>query len=114
MAFFFFVDDGADINFQILVAGIFSEQSAQIVVFLAEKASTQFSVGGQTNSRTVSAKGLRHWSDQANFAGRAVRETVFSGGLAGFVGNLRQRPDRKSTRLNSSHSSISYAVFCLK
>src|SRR5689334_24334491 len=23
-------------------------------------------------------------------------------------------PDRKSTRLNSSHSSISYAVFCLK
>src|SRR5246500_5978900 len=24
------------------------------------------------------------------------------------------RPDRKSTRLNSSHSQISYAVFCLK
>src|SRR5699024_12806207 len=24
------------------------------------------------------------------------------------------RPDRKSTRLNSSHVSISYAVFCLK
>src|SRR2546430_8215680 len=26
----------------------------------------------------------------------------------------RQRTDRKSTRLNSSHSQISYAVFCLK
>src|SRR5437868_7545506 len=25
-----------------------------------------------------------------------------------------RRPDRKSTRLNSSHVSISYAVFCLK
>src|SRR5690348_18012575 len=25
-----------------------------------------------------------------------------------------QRADRKSTRLNSSHPSISYAVFCLK
>src|SRR3989475_6463096 len=25
-----------------------------------------------------------------------------------------ERPDRKSTRLNSSHSQISYAVFCLK
>src|SRR5699024_11492051 len=25
-----------------------------------------------------------------------------------------QTPDRKSTRLNSSHVSISYAVFCLK
>src|SRR5437588_4081565 len=24
------------------------------------------------------------------------------------------RPDRKSTRLNSSHTVISYAVFCLK
>src|SRR5438309_11318293 len=27
---------------------------------------------------------------------------------------LASRTDRKSTRLNSSHSSISYAVFCLK
>src|SRR2546427_6960613 len=26
----------------------------------------------------------------------------------------RARQDRKSTRLNSSHSQISYAVFCLK
>src|SRR3712207_7449900 len=26
----------------------------------------------------------------------------------------RRRPDRKSTRLNSSHANISYAVFCLK
>src|SRR5437868_8798886 len=26
----------------------------------------------------------------------------------------RDRQDRKSTRLNSSHVSISYAVFCLK
>src|SRR2546430_10429023 len=33
------------------------------------------------------------------------------------VGIARQRrpaQDRKSTRLNSSHSQISYAVFCLK
>src|SRR5436305_11135136 len=28
--------------------------------------------------------------------------------------NLRARKDRKSTRLNSSHVRISYAVFCLK
>src|SRR2546427_7129616 len=27
---------------------------------------------------------------------------------------LASRRDRKSTRLNSSHSQISYAVFCLK
>src|SRR5688572_31795841 len=29
-------------------------------------------------------------------------------------GRLSLRGDRKSTRLNSSHSQISYAVFCLK
>src|SRR5688572_32420960 len=28
--------------------------------------------------------------------------------------SLRTHLDRKSTRLNSSHSQISYAVFCLK
>src|SRR3712207_8223783 len=27
---------------------------------------------------------------------------------------LKKQPDRKSTRLNSSHANISYAVFCLK
>src|SRR5690242_21462276 len=29
-------------------------------------------------------------------------------------GDLQAEADRKSTRLNSSHMSISYAVFCLK
>src|SRR5437879_11045889 len=29
-------------------------------------------------------------------------------------GPLAREPDRKSTRLNSSHRCISYAVFCLK
>src|SRR2546427_8573069 len=33
---------------------------------------------------------------------------------ARFRRTRRQRRDRKSTRLNSSHSQISYAVFCLK
>src|SRR5437868_9536876 len=32
----------------------------------------------------------------------------------GNSGYCLRRPDRKSTRLNSSHVSISYAVFCLK
>src|SRR3712207_7473607 len=30
------------------------------------------------------------------------------------VEGVRRDPDRKSTRLNSSHANISYAVFCLK
>src|SRR2546430_7773969 len=37
-------------------------------------------------------------------------------GLVGDITEARigHEPDRKSTRLNSSHSQISYAVFCLK
>src|SRR2546421_5927100 len=39
--------------------------------------------------------------------------------LRGIIKSRRRRPvtiaeDRKSTRLNSSHDQISYAVFCLK
>src|SRR3712207_7761713 len=30
------------------------------------------------------------------------------------AGHLMEQQDRKSTRLNSSHANISYAVFCLK
>src|SRR5690606_13671299 len=38
--------------------------------------------------------------------GRDVRVVV--------SGSAEEPPDRKSTRLNSSHVKISYAVFCLK
>src|SRR3712207_7212282 len=31
-----------------------------------------------------------------------------------FNGDVSRAEDRKSTRLNSSHANISYAVFCLK
>src|SRR3712207_7642316 len=31
-----------------------------------------------------------------------------------WVGHTTEEIDRKSTRLNSSHANISYAVFCLK
>src|SRR5688572_31810006 len=35
-------------------------------------------------------------------------------GMAALEAAIAGRLDRKSTRLNSSHSQISYAVFCLK
>src|SRR5437868_12659018 len=47
--------------------------------------------------------------------GKALGGTV--GGAIGIAGGLHlglALSDRKSTRLNSSHVSISYAVFCLK
>src|SRR5690349_23351853 len=53
--------------------------------------------------------------------------TLFRSGIArrvknapgsALIGNIARKPksmeDRKSTRLNSSHVEISYAVFCLK
>src|SRR5689334_23720814 len=54
-------------------------------------------------------------------AGRAVVEVADAQVLAAERDHRRgaeperlRAEDRKSTRLNSSHSSISYAVFCLK
>src|SRR5689334_23641158 len=63
--------------------------------------------------------------DAATFAGLTedtgvLASTDVDGALAGcdavaYMASGDIRPeDRKSTRLNSSHSSISYAVFCLK
>src|SRR2546430_12187652 len=43
----------------------------------------------------------------------ATAEARAQGTRFGLGGGLAA-PDRKSTRLNSSHSQISYAVFCLK
>src|SRR2546427_2796220 len=43
-----------------------------------------------------------------------TREGLDSGEISTSVGELKREGDRKSTRLNSSHSQISYAVFCLK
>src|SRR5437868_10649602 len=51
---------------------------------------------------------LRRGSGRA--APRRARRAVSLGRRA----ELRAPEDRKSTRLNSSHVSISYAVFCLK
>src|SRR5699024_12859036 len=50
-------------------------------------------------------------SDRPEPDGQPANQARFDG-LPGFVKATLE--DRKSTRLNSSHVSISYAVFCLK
>src|SRR5207248_570717 len=48
---------------------------------------------------------------------RRIREARYLGAidvLQGDTAAVAPREDRKSTRLNSSHRTISYAVFCLK
>src|SRR2546430_16725161 len=47
-------------------------------------------------------------------AARAHRARDALRGQPHLAGARRPARDRKSTRLNSSHSQISYAVFCLK
>src|SRR5207249_8774671 len=60
----------------------------------------------------------RHQHNSRLWTSRARVRRFASGGsekrLHGFKQGLRLQQDRKSTRLNSSHVSISYAVFCLK
>src|SRR5688572_32029644 len=47
--------------------------------------------------------------------GRNTVSRIENGDTSVAIGQiLRYLEDRKSTRLNSSHSQISYAVFCLK
>src|SRR2546430_3177172 len=52
----------------------------------------------------------------AGHVGLVVRVHDHPAAIVGFHADLGQPQslDRKSTRLNSSHSQISYAVFCLK
>src|SRR3712207_6936583 len=47
------------------------------------------------------------------FAGRTV-PIPYNGSMASVQFGPVSAADRKSTRLNSSHANISYAVFCLK
>src|SRR3712207_6913121 len=43
-----------------------------------------------------------------------IGKASFDDALLTSAGPLSEHQDRKSTRLNSSHANISYAVFCLK
>src|SRR2546430_11962103 len=59
----------------------------------------------------------RQWHSSRYFCQRSTQEGDWQrGGRSGTPASAHAstETDRKSTRLNSSHSQISYAVFCLK
>src|SRR3712207_6884018 len=60
------------------------------------------------------APGERHVDHQPTRVAQREDPEVAPGGDADAVGHDPLEVDRKSTRLNSSHANISYAVFCLK
>src|SRR3712207_7888631 len=71
---------------------------------------TLFRSGGGNLRRQVRTRCGRHSAEVA--CARPIRGAVRHGGHHGR--HALWPPDRKSTRLNSSHANISYAVFCLK
>src|SRR5690348_17399576 len=77
-----------------------------LLVGATASAQRQFRVGPTVSSISITLGGATH--SYASYGGSMALIT----GDDGEIGLSLQ--DRKSTRLNSSHPSISYAVFCLK
>src|SRR5690554_4579325 len=67
----------------------------------------------ETVARNVSPNFVRTSQSTAELPQDTVDAIVAARGLPGQVATLILPADRKSTRLNSSHVRISYAVFCL-
>src|SRR5258708_23384077 len=61
----------------------------------------------ETSSHRAKTDGARRCAQTTSAVRRRLNEKTDSG-------EKPSRTDRKSTRLNSSHQIISYAVFCLK
>src|SRR5258708_31156047 len=64
--------------------------------------------------RHVLSGGCQAPAAEQRSGGAEKHETMLRRERQQLVGTLAQYIDRKSTRLNSSHQIISYAVFCLK
>src|SRR5258708_21867356 len=71
------------------------------------------SVSDKSTIAEVIRYGFNHWQGLVRFLddGRIARSTLLVKSVDSVVAVSL---DRKSTRLNSSHQIISYAVFCLK
>src|SRR2546427_4992195 len=67
---------------------------------------------GCAKAAAVLAAAQHHWNEQRSAKLHRGAEQLYRHGAT--LRPRRPGEDRKSTRLNSSHSQISYAVFCLK
>src|SRR2546430_10382551 len=75
---------------------------------------TLFRSGSFGRTRAVFLRTRRGGHLRARLPGGKWAATSSYGVLPGKTALKGSTADRKSTRLNSSHSQISYAVFCLK
>src|SRR5260221_5806125 len=71
--------------------------------FFNDTATTEIYTLSLHDALPISIATPDHWHTPISIAGLQAGKHVYV-----------EKPDRKSTRLNSSHTVISYAVFCLK
>src|SRR5437867_9524067 len=97
----------------------FNSSSAQTMTFASlpgnasEFNNATFNSGASTVTFTMATNHLV-WSGILTVQGGGGTTTLATANLGLTGGALVVGKDRKSTRLNSSHRTISYAVFCLK
>src|SRR3712207_7008766 len=75
---------------------------------------TLFRSDGRSAHRQLDLVGERQLGDARTDEPRRVRRLRHGNGRKAAACEREGEGDRKSTRLNSSHANISYAVFCLK
>src|SRR5690606_40960386 len=69
---------------------------------------------GEVRQQTISLYQQLFPGERVRALERQIREKLSGDSGGSDAGFLSATQDRKSTRLNSSHVKISYAVFCLK
>src|SRR3712207_7120031 len=69
---------------------------------------TLFRSPDRTSARTAASTRLLRWPSDCSTSASSARSMLIP------ASSNPAKRDRKSTRLNSSHANISYAVFCLK
>src|SRR2546430_9200518 len=85
------------------LVGKYVNIASRCAVFINRKFGGRLAAARQDFAFSAKAGEIAALYEQREF-GKALREIMA----------LADAADRKSTRLNSSHSQISYAVFCLK
>src|SRR5688572_32274854 len=85
-----------------------------MVLFLSGAYRLIFFFSSSGDHRDLHSFPTRRSSDLRPAAHPRALPRAFDGSVREIAGTRRAPADRKSTRLNSSHSQISYAVFCLK
>src|SRR3712207_9562428 len=92
-----------------------------LLVFFNDTATTEIYTLSLHDALPICDGGRKHYDDDRNSRDRVTEQAqhrlLTTWTTLSSPRNLQshgRRGDRKSTRLNSSHANISYAVFCLK